>query len=893
MKFADLGLSPETLKAIEEVGYETPTPIQEKAIPHVLMGRDVLGIAQTGTGKTAGFTLPMIEILANGRAKARMPRSLILAPTRELATQVAENFTMYGKYHKLDMALLIGGESMGDQMRALDKGVDVLIATPGRLLDLFERGKVLLRDVKVLVIDEADRMLDMGFIPDVERIVGLLPPLRQTLFFSATMDKAIRKLADAFLSNPREISIERRATAAETVSQHLAMVPRIDKREALRHILRSEGVRNAFIFCNRKRDVDVLNRSLRKHGFNTVALHGDMDQPTRNEMLRRFKDNEADLLVCSDVAARGLDIDNVSHVINFDIPTHSEDYVHRIGRTGRAGREGQAFSLATPDDAKYVAGIESLLGRTIPRLTLEGLDSVEGEGGETGEAAGAERGTARDRTARKRRGGRTRGDRPDVAAEAAPERSTPERSTPERPTNGRGGDERPARPTRGKRGGRRRDDDRTGVQAMAHADDVLAFGDHMPAFFANDSLVPMGAPMPASADVGDDDEAEDEADNAERASPATKRGKARTKDRTTKDRTTKDRSKDRAKERAAPTARRGERKRHGRRGEAAAEAPGDSAGEAVAPAPEAPISEAPAPEAPVSEAPVSEAPVSEGAGDAAADAPRDSGAASPEAAASEEQAAPPRKRRATRRRKPAATDETGSAETAPEPAPEVASGTESGAASESASEAAAPTADAGSEATPAEAAVTAETPAKPKRTRRTTKKTAKAPKTAEAAGEETGAEATDATETDAAAEPKPKPKRTRRTTKKAASAAEAVEAEAEAGTAAPGADGDGAEPAAPAKPKRTRRKTAKAADEAGDPEAASEAPKPKARRTRSRKTTTKEADSSDSESGGAAEAGEPAGSGSAEGAGRADDGGADDGGPVDAAAHPADHAADV
>ncbi|WP_339325383.1 DEAD/DEAH box helicase [Pararhodospirillum photometricum] len=401
MRFADLGLSPETLKAIEEVGYTTPTPIQAQAIPVVQQGRDVLGIAQTGTGKTASFTLPMIDILASGRAKARMPRSLILAPTRELASQVADNFTLYGKYQKLSMALLIGGESMGEQQKALDRGVDVLIATPGRLIDLFERGSILLRDVKVLVIDEADRMLDMGFIPDVERIVSLLPKMRQTLFFSATMDKEIRRLADAFLMNPKEVRVEQTQKAADTVEQGLVVVSHHDKRESLRHLLRREDVANAFIFCNRKRDVDILHRSLSKHGFDAVALHGDMPQYVRTERLEQFKKGEARLLVCSDVAARGIDISDVSHVYNFDVPTHPEDYIHRIGRTGRAGRLGKAYTIATPADAKYVRAIESLLGRPVPLIASGGPARVgsrqrrdhraarEGRKARTARAAGA------------------------------------------------------------------------------------------------------------------------------------------------------------------------------------------------------------------------------------------------------------------------------------------------------------------------------------------------------------------------------------------------------------------------------------------------------------------------------------------------------------------------
>jgi superfamily II DNA/RNA helicase len=342
----------------------------------VLMGRDVLGCAQTGTGKTAGFTLPMIEILSSGRAKARMPRSLILEPTRELAAQVAESFEKYGKNANLSYALLIGGESFVDQEKKLDRGVDVLIATPGRLIDLFERGKILMNDVKILVIDEADRMLDMGFIPDVERIVGLLPKLRQTLFFSATMAPEIRKLADAFLMNPKEISVAPPATAAATVVQAMVVVEAEQKREALRRLIRSENVTNALIFCNRKRDVEILFKSLTKHGFDAVRLHGDMSQPARTETLDKFKRNEVRLMVCSDVAARGLDIKGLSHVFCFDVPMHAEDYIHRIGRTGRAGREGHAFTLAAPIDGKYVAAIEKLVGTTIPRITIEGLEGA-------------------------------------------------------------------------------------------------------------------------------------------------------------------------------------------------------------------------------------------------------------------------------------------------------------------------------------------------------------------------------------------------------------------------------------------------------------------------------------------------------------------------------------
>ena len=392
MTFADLGLGDGVLRAVADAGYTQPTPIQEQAIPVVLMGRDVLGCAQTGTGKTAGFTLPMIEILAAGRTRARMPRSLIIEPTRELAAQVAENFNVYGKYHKLSMALLIGGESFTEQQRLLERGVDVLIATPGRLLDLFERGKIILTDVKVLVIDEADRMLDMGFIPDVERIVSLLPPLRQTLFFSATMAPEIRRLADAFLSNPKEISVAPPASPALTVEQHLTIVHDEDKREALRELLRAEDVRNAIIFCNRKRDVDILLKSLVKYGFDAVALHGDMPQHKRTETLDRYRTGQVRLLVASDVAARGLDIDHVSHVFNFDVPIHAEDYVHRIGRTGRAGRSGKSFTLACPDDGRFVEAIEKMLGRPITRFVIPDIEPTEFAADEDGGRRGRGRG---------------------------------------------------------------------------------------------------------------------------------------------------------------------------------------------------------------------------------------------------------------------------------------------------------------------------------------------------------------------------------------------------------------------------------------------------------------------------------------------------------------------
>ncbi len=490
--FRDLGLSDEVVSAVASAGYEKPTPIQEKAIPYVLMGRDVLGCAQTGTGKTASFTLPMIDVLSAGRAKARMPRSLIIAPTRELAAQVADNFVTYGKNTRLTMALLIGGVSFDDQETKLDRGVDVLIATPGRLLDHFERGKVLLNDVKILVIDEADRMLDMGFIPDVERIVSLLPTIRQTLFFSATMAPEIRRLADKFLMNPKEVSVAPPASPAETVAQHLIRCSIKDKRAALRSLLASETVDSALIFCNRKRDIGVLHRSLQRHGYDAVQLHGDMSQPARTETLQKFKNGEARMVVCSDVAARGLDIKGLSHVFNFDVPSHAEDYVHRIGRTGRAGMSGRAFMLSTPEDSKLLAAVERLIGKKIPVMNLDGLEGSSGDQEDAGETGD-----------KRRRGGRDRSrkaaeDKPVVQAEetAAPDapveqpKKRGDRRRSEKPAEPEAVAEAPKRepsltgggvverfPDRdgGRRGRGRRDRDEDGPR-------VTGFGDEVPAF---------------------------------------------------------------------------------------------------------------------------------------------------------------------------------------------------------------------------------------------------------------------------------------------------------------------------------------------------------------------------------------------------------------------------
>jgi superfamily II DNA/RNA helicase len=370
MSFSHLGLSDKVLAAVAAAGYKTPTPIQDQAIPHVLARRDVLGIAQTGTGKTAAFTLPMLTMLEQGRARARMPRTLILEPTRELAAQVEENFSRYGANSKLNVALIIGGVSFDDQDTKLKRGVDVLIATPGRLLDHFERGRLLLNGVELLVIDEADRMLDMGFIPDIERIFKLVPFTRQTLFFTATMPPEIRRITEQFLHNPVRVEVAKPATTLATTAQFLVKSGREghDKRDTLRRLVRAaEGLKNAIIFCNRKRDVATLHRSLLRHGFSVLALHGDMDQPARTAALEQFRKGEVTLLVASDVAARGLDIPDVSHVYNFDVPVHPDDYVHRIGRTGRAGRTGTAITIvAGANDAKAVAAIEKLTGGAIP-----------------------------------------------------------------------------------------------------------------------------------------------------------------------------------------------------------------------------------------------------------------------------------------------------------------------------------------------------------------------------------------------------------------------------------------------------------------------------------------------------------------------------------------------
>ena len=438
MTFADLGLSDELLRAIGDSGYTEPTPIQASAIPPVLMMRDIIGIAQTGTGKTASFVLPMIDILAQGRSRARMPRSLILEPTRELAAQVAENFEKYGKYHKLSMALLIGGVSMGDQLAALEKGVDVLIATPGRLMDLFGRGKIMLNGCSLLVIDEADRMLDMGFIPDIEEICTKLPAQRQTLLFSATMPPPIKKLADKFLDNPKTIEVARPATANVNIRQWVVPVAAAKKKDRLRELLRAEDVRTAIIFCNRKTTVRDLNKLLQRDGLRSSEIHGDMEQSQRIAELDRFKAGDVNILVASDVAARGLDIKGVSHVFNFDAPWHPDDYVHRIGRTGRAGATGVAYTLVTPDDAENIANIEKLTGQKIDRVESASpaaapLDAAPADRKPAGRTASGRAATRPPRAERAEKVSQTREEPAAAPAVPAPARAPRAERSRERP----------------------------------------------------------------------------------------------------------------------------------------------------------------------------------------------------------------------------------------------------------------------------------------------------------------------------------------------------------------------------------------------------------------------------------------------------------------------------
>ena len=510
MKFNELGLSEKVLKAVESSGYDTPTPIQEQAIPHALEGRDVLGIAQTGTGKTAAFTLPMLSLLEKGRARARMPRTLILEPTRELAAQVEEAFGKYGVNHKLNLALLIGGVSFGDQEAKITRGADVLIATPGRLLDFVERGKLLLTGIEILVIDEADRMLDMGFIPDIERICKLVPFTRQTLFFSATMPPEITRLVDTFLHNPIRIEVARAASTAAGITQTLVRSGSSpeEKRATLRKIVRSaENFKNAIIFCNRKRDVQVVYRSLEKHGFSVGALHGDLDQRTRMASLDAFRNDQVQLLVCSDVAARGLDIPDVSHVINYDPPHHAEDYVHRIGRTGRAGKLGAALTIVSRADQRAIDDIEKLIERKID-WQVGGEEPAEEAAAEPREQRSRERGRGRGGRPTSEEPRRHRAERPAHLATADAAGHEPAHSEPRRHERHRAepakkepvlaereSHEAPRRqPVRPGDAARPRHEHVAPPRAHRHYDDadapIVGMGDHVPSFLLRPVKLP-------------------------------------------------------------------------------------------------------------------------------------------------------------------------------------------------------------------------------------------------------------------------------------------------------------------------------------------------------------------------------------------------------------------
>jgi len=487
-KFTDLNLNPKVLKAITEAGYETPTPIQAGAIPPALEGRDVLGIAQTGTGKTASFTLPMLSLLARGRARARMPRSLVLCPTRELAAQVAENFDTYSKHLKLTKALLIGGVSFKEQDKLIDKGVDVLIATPGRLLDHFERGKLLLTGVQIMVVDEADRMLDMGFIPDIERIFSLTPFTRQTFFFSATMAPEIERITNTFLQNPERIEVARQATASETIEQGVVMFKasrrdRADseKRKLLRTLIDREADKctNAIIFCNRKTDVDIVAKSLKKYGYDAAPIHGDLDQSQRTKTLDAFRNGDLRFLVASDVAARGLDVPAVSHVFNYDVPGHAEDYVHRIGRTGRAGREGKAITLCGPRDEKTFDAVEKLLQKTIPKLDnpLTAGDAEKPEADAGGDEAKSK--PSRSRSSRSKSSKAAEAPKADATKDESAPQEQPQKAEAKQPES------KPVSKSdsSGKSSSRSRGG-RGGGNKGGNDNRVVGMGDHLPSFIA-------------------------------------------------------------------------------------------------------------------------------------------------------------------------------------------------------------------------------------------------------------------------------------------------------------------------------------------------------------------------------------------------------------------------
>ncbi|WP_333607714.1 DEAD/DEAH box helicase [Arsukibacterium sp.] len=382
MQFTDLNLNEHILKAISDKGYTTPSPIQQQAIPAVLSGRDLMAAAQTGTGKTAGFTLPLLQMLSEGskegrKVQANQVRALILTPTRELAAQIAESVSVYGKYLPLRSAVVFGGVSINPQLMALRKGVDILIATPGRLLDLYQQNAMRFSQLEVLVLDEADRMLDMGFIRDIKKILALLPAKRQNLLFSATFSNEIRTLAKGLLHNPAEVTVTPPNSTVEKIEQWVYPVDKNQKALALIALANQHDWRQVLVFTRTKHGANKLSLQLEKAGISALAIHGNKSQNARTKALAEFKAGTIRVLVATDIAARGLDIDMLPQVVNFDLPHVAEDYVHRIGRTGRAGKSGQAISLVCADESKELAGIERLTKQTIPRQLIAGFEPVQ------------------------------------------------------------------------------------------------------------------------------------------------------------------------------------------------------------------------------------------------------------------------------------------------------------------------------------------------------------------------------------------------------------------------------------------------------------------------------------------------------------------------------------